>query len=229
MNGVDRNTDHDLYIAIGKTCQYYGMALCKCKQDFSAFDHALQANPELLQLHGVFLTSLHSLTSLLWLLCASTEIEAAWFQNMGPRLPWHCVIPGCFCLQHPATSRETEGKRKIHISIYIYISIIHDRYYKCNWKSIGDLPSGTACPTPFKGGRRHQGASPFYKYIQIHILIYIYTLCHIYVHQCPCPPQNPRLGGLRAESRQNALSRGVLHRGMEPLDPRAQHVDVWHR
>ena len=29
-------------------------------------------------------------------------------------------------------------------------------------KSNGDLPSGTACPTPFKGGRRHQGASPFY-------------------------------------------------------------------
>ena len=26
----------------------------------------------------------------------------------------------------------------------------------------GDLPSGTAWPTPFKGGRRHQGVSPFY-------------------------------------------------------------------
>ena len=48
------------------------------------------------------------------------------------------------------------------IYLYIYISIIHDRYYKCNWKSNGDLPSGTACPTPFTGGRRHQGASPFY-------------------------------------------------------------------
>ena len=48
------------------------------------------------------------------------------------------------------------------IYLYIYISIIHDRYYKCNWKSNGDLPSGTACPAPFKGGRRHQGASPFY-------------------------------------------------------------------
>ena len=98
-----------------------GWHCASANRTFSAFDHALQANPELLQLHGVFLTSLHSLTSLLWLLCASTEIEAAWFQNMGPRLPWHCVIPGCFCLQHPALSRETEGKRKIHISIYIYI------------------------------------------------------------------------------------------------------------
>ena len=26
----------------------------------------------------------------------------------------------------------------------------------------GDLPSSTAWPTPFKGGRRHQGVSPFY-------------------------------------------------------------------
>ena len=42
-----------------------GWRCASANRTFSAFGRALQADPELLQLHGAFLTSLHSLTSLL--------------------------------------------------------------------------------------------------------------------------------------------------------------------
>ena len=36
------------------------------------------------------------------------------------------------------------GPHSASLKIYMYISIICDRYYQCKWKSDGDLPSGTA-------------------------------------------------------------------------------------
>ena len=51
--------------------------------------------------------------------------------------------------------------------------------------------------------------------------------CHVYVHGNSM--SRTRLGSFRAERLQDAGLRGVLHRGMEPLNPGAQHVDVGHR
>ena len=161
MNGVDRNTDHDLYIATGKTCQYYGMALCKCKQDFFCIwpcspSQSWTASTSWCLLDITSFIDITSMTSM----CQH--------RNWGSLVPKHgtetamtLCDSGVFLLTTPCHISWNRRQKK-NPCIYIYISIIHDRYYKCNWKSNGDLPSGTACPTPFKGGRRHPGASPFY-------------------------------------------------------------------